>query len=127
MPKVRTTITIDAEKLARWQAVATSERRSLSSILTQWLDQVVQSAEYVAAQVDDDRGASLERLQLLMSTIEIVNESTSDAVAAAKGEAATAGQARAARAVAASTPPPCNTGGKAWENPNAVAVRGRHD
>jgi hypothetical protein len=126
MPKVRTTITIDADKLARWQAVASVERRSLSSVITQWLEQVLQSAEYLAAQVDEDREASLDRLQRLMISIQVVNEQSILAVGAAQGKTATAGHAMAARAVAVPVPPPCNTGGKAWENPNAGQGRGRH-
>jgi hypothetical protein len=126
MPKVRTTITIDADKLARWQAVASVERRSLSSVITQWLEQVLQSAEYLAAQVDEDREASLDRLQRLMISIQVVNEQSILAVGTAQGKTAAAGPAMAARAGAVPSPPSCNTGGKAWENPNAGQGRGRH-
>lgn len=123
MAKVRTTITIDEGLWHRFQRVADLEDRSFSSTINGWLEQVVESAEFVASQIDADKQASAQRLRTLMGSIEVVNDQVGAVLARAKGD----GRAAAKSAALAErdtdhsypptpmqsvNPPPCNTGGK---------------
>ena len=85
IPKVRTTVTLDHDLVERFAEVASKEQRSFSFVINSWLQQVIQPAEFVAAQVDHDRAASTERLRSLMGAVQVVNEQASDAVSKARG------------------------------------------
>lgn len=113
--KVRTTITLDEGLLRRFQRVAELEDRSFSATVNNWLAQVVEPAEFVAAQIDGDKHASAVRLRALMGAVESVNDQAAAVLAKAgavgRGARRT-GAERAAPGVGADNPPPCNTGGK---------------
>lgn len=85
IPKVRTTVTLDHDLVERFAEVASKEQRSFSFIINKWLQQVIQPAEFVAAQVDHDIAASAERLRSLMGAVQVVNEQASAAVGKARG------------------------------------------
>lgn len=97
MAKVRTTITIDEDQLARWQAVADRQKTSLSSTINGWLEQVLDAAEYVAACVDEDRQASKARLADVIRSLQLATELTQEAVADAKKGARGAARGTSAR------------------------------
>jgi hypothetical protein len=115
MAKVRTTITLDEGLWHRFQRVSELEDRSFSATVNGWLAQVVEPAEFVAAQIDGDKQASAARLRTLMGAVEVVNDQAQAALTKAKGigrGGAAAGAQRTGGAGPASIPPPCNTGGK---------------
>lgn len=115
MAKVRTTITIDEGLWHRFQHVAQLEERSFSSTVNAWLAQVVEPAEFVAAQISGDKHASAQRLRTLMGAVEVVNDQAAAVLAKAGARSRDAqrpGAQRTAGGVAAIYPPSCNTGGK---------------
>lgn len=124
IPKVRTTVTLDHDLVERFAEVASKEQRSFSATINGWLQQVIEPAEFVAAQIDHDRAASAQRLRTLMGSIQVVNDESAQALSKAKG-VPRAGQAGGAALRGAPIPPPCNTGGKVPAKGAAISADNR--
>lgn len=98
MSKVRTTITIDEDLLARFQAVADQERRSLSSLLNTWLEQCVEAAEFVGDLAEGQRGRGVKAMRELFDRLTLAQASVADdLVANGKARAGALAERRPAR------------------------------
>lgn len=120
MPKVRTTLSLDAELLARFQAVADLERRSLSSFINAWLEQVLPAAEWVGSMAAQERATGMKNMQAILAALQVAQEEAVATVRKAAREAQAEDRARRPGGQPgsrqahglASSPPSCNTGGK---------------
>ena len=109
MAKRRITLSLDADLVDRFQACADLERRSLSALVEQWLEQVVEPAEWVASMADSQRGTGVENIQAVIAALQVAQEQQVTALLNAKGGGGKRGPAGHAPAA---SPPSCNTGGK---------------
>lgn len=119
MPKRRITLSLDEDLVARFQAAADKERRSLSALVENWLDQVVSPAEWVASMAASQRGQGVQNIQAVIAALQESQERTISALTKARTGSRSAGSARPA----AASPPSCNTGGKL---PKGTGGRNEH-
>lgn len=125
MSRVRTTLTIDAEVIERYKAIAQVQGQSLSSSVSDWLKSSVESAELVASELHRIKGslnpgkASAE----VAETLRVIRERYSNLVFTVNGEdrsparpdtgvALRSGGAAVSGRASGSNPPSSNTGGK---------------
>jgi hypothetical protein len=117
MPKIRTTLTIDQDVLARYQRAADHQGESLSRTISGWLEASAEGAEQVAMQIHRVKNSARPQraAERMTELLKVVSEGYDLAVdVPAGGQAVTeGGQARAARRTPPTGhPPSCNTGGK---------------
>lgn len=105
MPKVVTSMTLDAETVAQWRHVARLEGRSLSATVNDWLEQIFPAALQVASQIDSDKEASKRRVLALVGAVQAVHEEAQTAISKATRKAAKPGLAAVAADLAL-TPSP---------------------
>jgi hypothetical protein len=109
MPKVRTTITIDQDLIARYQRSAELNRISLSAEINTWLLQVVQASEFVAELGERSKAKGMSYIADMITALQVAQEQAEEAVTKAH---ATATAELATRARSRALPPSSNTGGK---------------
>lgn len=63
MPKLRTTLSLDASVVAQFKRIAELEGSSLSAVVNDWLSEVADSASLVAQAASDQRAANALRLR----------------------------------------------------------------
>jgi len=113
MPKIRTTITIEADVLARYQRAADQSGESLSRTISDWLQASAEGAEQVAMQIQrvkqsPEPGRAAARLTELLA---VVSEGYDQAVNMPRGGREDGDGARDG-VLTTGHPPACNTGGK---------------
>lgn len=118
MPKVRTTLTIDQDVLARYQEMATLQGESLSATVSTWLDVTSDSAHFLAQQVATVKRSPRQAhaAARLAETFNVMEEGFRQSAQAGRGGRAPVGAGGEVRASATAgarpIPPSCNTGGK---------------
>ena len=108
MPKARTTLSLDAVTIERWQRLARLQRTSLSAVVNEWLDDTYEAAEYKAVRIYSGGDDVRQRVAELTTALAVVSEGYQAVNRAKEGRAS---GMRSARPDALS-PPSCNTGGK---------------
>ena len=107
MTTTRTTITIDSHVLSLWREVSKIQGASLSSVISDWLEDTVEAAQYKAISIHAQSRKVKDVTQRMVVSLRTVEES----YAAAMGRAGAKPQAE--RDLAPARPPrPSNTGGK---------------
>lgn len=106
-PKVRVTLSMDAEVLANYQRFAKLSNQSLSAFINGWLADTEDSADYLSVQLYAERDDVRQMQRSLLQRLESVESSIGPV---GKRRAAGVGAAPPPRARPA--PPSCNTGGK---------------
>lgn len=117
MPKIRTTLTIDEDVLARYQRFADMQGESLSATVSGWLDTSAESAELLAVQIAKvKRSANPARAaRQLAQSLQVVEDGFAQVIRKGGGASAEVRGAGAA-------PPSCNTGGKVPKTRAAVGA-----
>lgn len=113
MPKVRTTITIDQEALARYESMAKVAGDSLSSFISDWLTVTTDAAQDLAVRIrrvkdSPEPVAAAKRLIEALRVVEEGFESSMVRVGGGRGSVAV----EPADTPPTAAPPSCNTGGK---------------
>lgn len=117
MPKIRTTLTIDQDVLARYQRFAELQGESLSATVSGWLDTSVESAELLAVQIAKVKRSTnpARAARSLAQSLQIVEDGFAQSIGQGSG---TSAEVRGAGAA----PPSCNTGGKVPKTRTAVGA-----
>jgi hypothetical protein len=84
-PKVRVTVSLDAEVLADFQRFARMADQSLSSFLNAWLADTSESAEFVAVRLFESRDDVRQGVAKLNASLQAVEEGFGQALRAGRG------------------------------------------
>lgn len=118
MTTTRTTITIDDDVLSHWREISKIQGASLSSVISDWLEDTADAAKYKAVSIHAQSMKVKDVTRRMVVSLRTVEESYAAAIGRAAG---TPGRALAGTSGTGALPPrPSNTGGKL---PKARGVR----
>lgn len=118
MAKIRTTLTIDEDVLARYQAIAQIQDESLSSVVSSWLKHTVEGAELLGLQINKIKSSLIpaQAASEMAATLEVLQERYAGTIFRVNGEVWRDGGALRQRGGSGPQdrpiPPSSNTGGK---------------
>jgi hypothetical protein len=112
----RISVPVDAETLAVFQRLGKAANQGTGSAIAEWLRDTIEAAEFMASKMEQARAAPKvvmrEMHAYALGLADETGELMRDLAAKGKVDRAAASQRSAARPVASTIPPSCNTGGK---------------